>query len=116
MSDTYQAIYDAVRSKISGGNIGGAVSEAACRAFDISNVVVRAQEQVYVVADEMRRPSVLFRPEVSLDGDKYCVLYGRDLMEGCAGFGDTLDQAMRDFDENWIKQKARALLPGGSDD
>jgi hypothetical protein len=33
MSD-YQAIYDAVRSRISGGNLGEAVAELAMRAFD----------------------------------------------------------------------------------
>ena len=35
-----------------------------------------------------------------------CGLYGSDLMNGCAGFGDTADLAMRDFDKNWIHQKA----------
>lgn len=55
---------------------------------------------------EADRPSVLFRPTISLDGDQYCALYGEDLMAGCAGFGFTIEAAMRDFDKNWREQKA----------
>lgn len=52
------------------------------------------------------RPSVLFRPTVSLDGNCYCLLYGEDLMAGCAGFGETMAEAAADFDKNWNAQKA----------
>lgn len=55
---------------------------------------------------EENRPSVLYRPAISLDGNQYCALYGEDLMAGCAGFGTTIEAAMRDFDKNWREQKA----------
>lgn len=55
---------------------------------------------------EQQRPSVLFRPKLMVDGAKYMALYGDDLMTGCAGFGDTPDAAMRDFDKNWVEQRA----------
>lgn len=106
MSDSYQAIYDAVRSKISNGDIGGAVREVAWQHFDVSHLKEHAQQELYIVSQEWQRPSVLFRPTVSLDGNCYCALYGADLMSGCAGFGETMAEAMADFDRNWVKQKA----------
>lgn len=33
------------------------------------------------------------------DGDKWCVLYGKDLQEGITGFGDTPVKAMYAFDD-----------------
>lgn len=83
-----------------------AVFEAASRQFDISWVTQQAQSAITNIENEMTRPSVLFRPKVSLDGSYYCVLYGDDLMSGCSGFGKTLNIAMRDFDANWEKQHA----------
>ena len=56
-------------------------------------------------AYERTRPSVLFRPALTIDGNMYCALYGADLMDGVAGFGDTADAAMRDFDKNWCEMK-----------
>ncbi len=53
-------------------------------------------------AIEWRRPSVIFRPKLYPDGNKYCALFGEDLQTGIAGFGDTADEAMRDFDKNWL--------------
>ncbi len=55
---------------------------------------------------EWCRPCVLFRPQLFLDGNKYCVLFGDDPMDGCAGFGDTPALAMLDFDRNWSGQRA----------
>ena len=103
--DSYQAIYDAVRSKISHADsadiIGGAVREA----FDFSHARAMLQEQIYSIGAEMVRLSVLWRSTVAPDGTKWCALYGPDLAEGISGFGDTPDEAMRDFDQNWFKQQ-----------
>ena len=106
MSDSYQAIYDAVRSRISGGNIGDIVRDAATRAFDISYVTPLAQQLISTLQSDYCRPSAVFRPRLFLDGNMYCALYGDDLMNGCAGFGETADAAMWDFDKNWTTQKA----------
>jgi hypothetical protein len=54
---------------------------------------------------EQGRPSAVFKPRLSIDGDKWCALYGEDLQNGVAGFGDTPDLAMTDFDLNWRTQK-----------
>lgn len=105
MSDSYQAIYDAVRSRISGGDIGVAVRDIAFQQFDISHMKVMLQQDFSIAAQEMARPSVLWRPTICQDGSKWHALYGPNQMEGVSGFGDTPAEAMADFDNNWWKQK-----------
>lgn len=46
-------------------------------------------------------PHVLLRPKVSVDGDQWCFLYGENLHDGVAGFGDTPELAAADFDKSW---------------
>lgn len=103
--DNYQAIYDAVRSRISNGNVGEAIRDVAREAFDISHMRAILQQDFCIAAQEMRRPSVLYRPTIGPDGSKWCALYGDDLVHGVCGFGDTPAEAMTDFDQNWWKQR-----------
>lgn len=106
MSDnSYQAIYDAVRSRISNGNIGEAVSNAANSAFDISLAVSRIEGQIQGLLSSYDRASAVYRPRLFIDGNMYCALYGDNLHDGCAGFGETPDKAMWDFDKNWSNMK-----------
>lgn len=101
MSDSYQAVYDAVRSRMSGDFVG-AVESAARLCFEgFSYLPQHAQQQIYAVSDEHMRPSVLFKPELMADGDHWMALYGPDLAVGIAGFGKTPDEAMRAFDTAW---------------
>ncbi len=51
----------------------------------------------------------LLKPSIMLDGNKWCVLYGANLMEGIAGFGDTPIEAIYDFNRAFHR-------PGGSHD
>ncbi|MCB7127910.1 MAG: hypothetical protein J3T61_00025 [Candidatus Brocadiales bacterium] len=106
----YQAIYDAVRSRILNGDVGRAVSEVARQSFDISYILPHALQAIQIYQYETTRPSVLFRPEVTIDGNMYSVLYGADLMQGCAGFGDSLAEAMADFDKNWCQKLSETGL------
>jgi hypothetical protein len=105
MSDTYQAVYDAVRSRISGCDVGQILRDAANSGLDASHAIAMVRNDFQSAAWEMQRPAVLFRPEVFPDGDKWCALYGKNLQAGVAGFGDTPAEAMIDFDANWNKQK-----------
>lgn len=102
MSD-YQAIYDAVRSRISGGDVGSVAREVMFQQFDISHAVAMLQQDFSIAALEMQRPSVLFRPRITKDGDQWCALYGLNIQDGVAGFGDTPQLAMQDFDIQWGK-------------
>jgi hypothetical protein len=40
-------------------------------------------------------------PKLSKDGDMWCFLYGENLQEGVAGFGETPYKAALDFDRNF---------------
>lgn len=64
------------------------------------NAAVEAQ----CTAMAARAPHVLMRPSLGPDGNKWSVLYGDNIMEGVAGYGDTPEEAMADFDKNWSSQ------------
>ncbi len=49
-------------------------------------------------------PAAIFRPRVFIDGDKWCALYGENLQDGVAGFGDSPALAVWDFNEAWNKK------------
>lgn len=49
------------------------------------------------------RPCVVFKPTLSLDGNMWCALFGDNLQEGVAGFGETPSKAMYAFDAAWTK-------------
>jgi hypothetical protein len=61
-------------------------------------------ESQLVLTLEMMRPSVLFRPRLFMEGNRWTALYGQDHLNGVAGFGKTPDQAMRDFDRRWYDE------------
>ena len=42
-------------------------------------------------------------PRLFMDGNQWCALYGENLQEGVAGFGDTKEQALEAFDKEWLK-------------
>jgi len=58
-------------------------------------------QEEFQAAQDKRRPSVLFRPALYMDGDQWCALYGENLQEGVSGFGASPASAMLDFDSNW---------------
>jgi len=103
MSDSHQAIYDAVRSRIHGCDIEQATKDALRDAFGNADFVIRcAMQDVAGSFGEYARPSAVYRPGIVRDGNQWCALYGANLMEGVCGFGDSPPEAMADFDKNWI--------------
>lgn len=107
--DSYQPIYDAVRSRIGGIDVGSAV-ESALREANLSHYAEMAMHSAFEVAGQHQRPSVLYRPSLGLDGTMWRALYGENLMDGVAGFGETPAKAMEDFDKNWFS----ALTPAAA--
>lgn len=105
MSDSYQAIYDAVRSRISGGNVGEIVADACRNAFDISHRMDIITQDFCIAAGEMGRPAVVFKPKIFPDGNMWCALLGDDLATGVAGFGKTPAEAATNFDTAFYKQQ-----------
>jgi hypothetical protein len=110
MSDSYQAIYDAVRSRISGGNVGEIVADACRNAFDISHMKAMLQQDFSIAASEMARPCVLFRPIIQADGDMWTVLLGPDPQVGIFATGATPAEAMTNFDQEFYKGKPKHLV------
>jgi len=45
----------------------------------------------------------LLKPKLFKDGNQWCVLYGENLQEGVAGFGDTANQAIFAWNAEWNK-------------
>lgn len=70
----------------------------------ISHEANMARGAVEDAAAEYQRHSVLFRPRIFIDGNKWCALYGENLQDGVAGFGDSPAEAMKDFDRNFTKK------------
>jgi hypothetical protein len=104
----YQAIFDAVRSKLSNGDVGEAIKDAIRDAGIAHYVEVTSRSIAEDFSDLMReqaRPSVLYRPVLTLDGNAWCVLYGPDLQIGVAGFGTSPAEAMTEFDKAWVARR-----------
>lgn len=72
----------------------------------VLNAQWNAANEAFITAAMARSPHVLMRPTLSVDGNMYCFLYGDDLVNGIAGFGETAAAAAEDFDRNWCTQKA----------
>lgn len=79
-----------------------------------NGMIHAAQEQFIQVRDFMTEPSVMYRPTISIDGNKWCALYGTDLQDGVAGFGDSPYEAMCDFNKQWYAKLA--TKQGGQDE
>jgi hypothetical protein len=56
-----------------------------------------AMKQDYIIAEALK-------PRISLDGNQWCCLYGADLHEGIAGFGNTPHDAIIDFNNAFYKK------------
>jgi len=72
-----------------------------------NGIIHAAQEQFIQVRDCMTEPSVMYRPAISLDGNKWCALYGDNLQDGIAGFGDSPYEAMCDFNKSFYAKLAK---------
>ena len=61
--------------------------------------------QMYANAIEGGRPFILMAHNIkmSIDGDKWCALFGENIQDGIAGFGESPDLAAWDFDKQWCQ-------------
>lgn len=64
-------------------------------------------QELMLGVSEQLRPSVIYRPKLSIDGNQWCVLYGTNLHDGVAGFGASPEKAMIAFDKEWVKDLKR---------
>lgn len=73
--------------------------------FLATQLMREVRQDIPGIVAAWQRPSVLYRPSIVRDGNKWSTLYGSNLMEGVCGFGDTPELAMQDFDRNWREQR-----------
>jgi len=52
-------------------------------------------------SENMQRYSFMLRPRLMIDGNQWCALYGDNLQDGVAGFGDSPEEAFTAFDKAW---------------
>lgn len=69
----------------------------------ICHAAEMCQASIQSAAAQYERPSVMYRPRLSLDGDQWCALYGDNLQDGVAGFGDSPADATWRFDQEWAR-------------
>jgi hypothetical protein len=58
--------------------------------------------------DQAIRPSTIYRPSLSIDGNRWCAFYGSNLQDGVAGFGVSPEEAYADFDRAWVTKLPEA--------
>ena len=56
------------------------------------------------LSHELLRPFRMMHTTLSMDGSQWCVLYGTNIQDGVAGFGESPDKASRAFDLAWYKE------------
>jgi len=67
----------------------------------ICHAASMAGEEARISAAEYSRPSVVWKPKLFIDGAQWCALFGDNLQDGVAGFGDSPAEAMWNFDKAW---------------
>lgn len=56
---------------------------------------------MYDYAIKMNEPFALYRPRLFIDGNQWCALYGENIQDGVAGFGDSPEKAVQAFNKAW---------------
>lgn len=79
-------------------------ANAICHAADM------AKSSWQEAAWEQMRPSVVFKPTLSRDGNMWCALLGENLQEGVAGFGPRPADAMWAFDSAWLRESGSHII------
>jgi hypothetical protein len=92
-------------SEVLGLEMQHCVMNAICHAADMAKVSIQEAAGTYA------RPSAIYKPRLSIDGNQWCALYGENLQDGVAGFGDSPADAMWDFDKNWSEKLPAKASP-----
>ncbi len=71
---------------------------------EAQRMVLAAAQEDYESAIERRKPSFMYKPRLSVDGNQWCALYGENLQDGVAGFGDSPELAYMDFNRAWCEK------------
>lgn len=102
MSEIYDATYSAVAARIGHPDIAEAI-RSACN-IDASWAIEHVKSEFISAAVSMQEPSAIYRPSLSIDGNQWCALYGENLQDGVAGFGDSPALAISAFNKAWVQK------------
>jgi hypothetical protein len=75
--------------------------------YSIDAMQRRFEDCAIDVSRALSAPHLIYGAKLSKDGNQWCWLYGDNLQEGIAGFGDTPEQAARAFDTAWSNERAK---------
>lgn len=100
MADYSQDVYNAASQQFR-GDYAGRFEQALRDAFDISFAVQGVQQEFMNAAMELQRPSILYKPTLSKDGNAWIALLGENLQVGVVGVGDSPAKAVLDFDREF---------------
>ena len=67
-------------------------------------IPIEVSSELYAWACELRRPFMMLKPSIFIEGNQWCVLYGDNIQDGVAGFGDSPEMAAWDFDKAWTSK------------
>ena len=70
----------------------------------ISFAAQQVAKRIENFVSNLDRPSVIFRPKLSMDGNKWIALYGDNLQTSVVGVGESPGEAMFHFDIAWDKR------------
>jgi hypothetical protein len=70
----------------------------------ICHAVEMTRETIRMAVYEYERPSTVHKPRLFIDGDQWCALFGDNLQDGVAGFGDSPSATMNAFDNAWCEK------------
>jgi hypothetical protein len=74
----------------------------------VAHAAAMCQATIQEIACRYASPSAIYRPAISIDGNMWCALYGANLQDGVAGFGESPALAMASFDEAWVAKLGAA--------
>jgi len=72
--------------------------------MEIAGLLCNWASNLADAAIEARKPHVVMRPRLFLDGNSWCALYGENIQDGVAGYGSSPAKAMAAFDTSWEKE------------
>ncbi len=79
--------------------------------MDFETLTAEARHSAAIEALEFTLIGTL-RPRIFIDGDMWCVLYGENVQDGIAGFGESPRDAVYDFNKAWNRKLSASLGVG----
>ena len=87
-------------------NLANAILDKKNQTVLMDDIMAEVNNYLTEVRNIMDAPSMKYRPNLFIDGDMWCALYGKTLQDGVAGFGSSPEKAMDSFNDAWVKDTA----------